>query len=191
MTIQDLADKYKLSKEPNVDFWNHKQSGQWILTHDAVEKIANIEKITIKNIEVLNSEMDLVRFLITMRNSLYDEVTSIGEADRNNCKSQYIGCMAEKRGIDRCVLKLINAYEYGISSEVEADDFKEKPDVYTITDEQKEEYQQLLNSGAYEGDKQKINKWWKGLTTFEQGNAGLKHMQKHVDAFIEKHKEKG
>ena len=35
--------------------------------------------------------------------------------------------MAEKRGIDRCVLKLINAYEYGISSEVEAEDFR-KPD---------------------------------------------------------------
>jgi len=191
MTIEDLADKYNLSKEPNVDFWNHKQSGQWILTHDAVEKIANIEKITIKKIEVLNSEMDLVRFLITMRNSLYDEVTSIGEADRNNCKSQYIGCMAEKRGIDRCVLKLINAYEYGISSEVEADDFKEKPDVYTVTDEQKEHYQELINSGAYEGQKKKVNDWWKGLTTFEQAEAGLKHMGSHVEAYIEKHNEKG
>ncbi len=57
------------------------------------------------------------------------EISSIGEADKSNCTSKYYGCMAEKRGIDRCVLKLIDAYEYGISSEVEADDFKkdEKP----------------------------------------------------------------
>ena len=38
----------------------------------------------------------------------------------------YIASMAEKRGIDRCVLKLINAYQYGIYSEVEADDFKKE-----------------------------------------------------------------
>ena len=62
---------------------------------------------------------------------------------------------------------------------------------YTVTDGQKAMYQELLNSGAYEGDKQKINKWWKGLTTEQQANAGLNSMQKHVDAYIEKHKEKG
>ena len=34
--------------------------------------------------------------------------------------------MAEKRGRDRCVLKLIKAYEWGIYSEEEADDFKKQ-----------------------------------------------------------------
>ena len=53
-------------------------------------------------------------------------VSTIGEADKSNCMSNYYGSMAEKRGIDRCVLKLINAYEWGISSEVEADDFKKQ-----------------------------------------------------------------
>ena len=32
--------------------------------------------------------------------------------------------MAEKRGVDRCILKLINAYEYGVYSDSEADNFK-------------------------------------------------------------------
>ena len=32
--------------------------------------------------------------------------------------------MGEKRGIDRCILKLINAYEYGVYSDSEADNFK-------------------------------------------------------------------
>jgi hypothetical protein len=62
---------------------------------------------------------------------------------------------------------------------------------YTITDKQKERYQELLNSGAYSNDKAKINKWWKGFTTYEQAEAGLDHMQNHVDDFIEKHKERG
>ena len=53
-----------------------------------------------------------------------------------------------------------------------------------VTDEQKERYQALLNSGAYEGEKQKINQWWKKLTTTIQAEKGLKHMQDRVDKFI-------
>ena len=56
-------------------------------------------------------------------------ITSVGEADNRNSKNNYYGSMAEKRGIDRCVLKLINAYEYGVFSEVEADDFKKENNV--------------------------------------------------------------
>ena len=126
MNIKELAKKYGLIEG---DFWNHKQSGQWILTHDAVEKIATIEGILLVNIETLNSEKDLVRFLITMAKGDVT-ITSVGEADDKNFFSGYKGCMAEKRGVDRCVLKLINAYEYGISSEVEADDFKKPQEDY-------------------------------------------------------------
>ena len=46
--------------------------------------------------------------------------------------------MAEKRGIDRAVLKLINAYEYGIYSDVEADDFKQKESTYQPSQKQKD-----------------------------------------------------
>ena len=127
MSIKELADKYGLSKD---DFWQHKQSGQWILTHNAVERIATIEGIWLMERRIDNSEPDLVRYWMTMgmRNEAGEKTVkaSIGEADRKNCMSQYLGCMAEKRGIDRCVLKLINAHEYGIVSEVEADDYKTK-----------------------------------------------------------------
>ena len=187
MKIQDIQEKYNLSKEPNVDFWHHQQSGKWILTHDACEKIANQEGIVFVNREVDNSEDDLVRYWITM--SMQDEdgetitVSSVGEADSKNCYSSYKACMAEKRGIDRCILKLIRAYQYGISSEVEADDFK-KPDSYTVTEDQKKRYQELLKSGAYEGDIQKMNKWWKGFSTKEQAETGLKTMQTHVDKVL-------
>ena len=122
MTINELTEKYNLS---NDDFWKHKQAG-WIINHDACEKIASVEGISLTEIKILNSEKDFARFLITMSMG-GKSVTSIGEADTKNSFNNYIGSMAEKRGIDRCVLKLIKAYEYGVYSDVEADDFKDKP----------------------------------------------------------------
>jgi hypothetical protein len=121
MRIKELAKKYNLGKD---DFWQQKQSRNWILTHDAIEKIATIENIELINFEILNTEVDFARFLITMKKE-DKSIISIGEASTKNCKNTYYGAMAEKRGIDRCVLKLIKAYEYGIYSEVEADDFKQ------------------------------------------------------------------
>ena len=42
MGIKDLAEKYKLGKS---DFWEMKFGGKsmWIITHDAVEKIADMD----------------------------------------------------------------------------------------------------------------------------------------------------
>ena len=54
---------------------------------------------------------------------------------------------------------------------------------YTITKGQKARYQELLNSGAYEGKKADVNKWWKGLTTKEQADAGLLHMENNVSKY--------
>ena len=128
MNIKELADKYNLDAD---GFWEFPQKkGMWILTHDAVEKIMSQESIEVTEWETLNSEHDLVRFKITMSMPLEDgdvkTVTTIGEADRKNCRTQYLGCIAEKRGIDRGVLKLISAYEYSVFSEIESDDFKNK-----------------------------------------------------------------
>jgi len=123
MRIKELAKKYNLGKD---DFWELKrgQKSMWIITHDAIEKIAIIENIELTKFEVLNSDVDFARFLITMQKG-DRTIISVGEASTKNCTSNYYGCMAEKRGIDRCVLKLINAYEYGIYSDVEADSFKQ------------------------------------------------------------------
>jgi len=129
MEIKDLALKYNLDKA--VDFWKHKQSGKWIITHDACEKIASIEGIILAKWETLNSERDFCRFLITMAMPMKDSaeklIASIGEASKENCQSRYYGSMAEKRGVDRCILKLINAYKYGIYSDSEAESFAKPP----------------------------------------------------------------
>ena len=123
MNMRDLFNKYSfLSKSEGVDFW--KCHNSYILTHDAVTKIANYEQIEMVSIESILSTDTNVRFLITMKDRKGKQVTTVGEASKMNCKNVYYGAMAEKRGIDRAVLKLINAYEYGVYSEVEADDFK-------------------------------------------------------------------
>ena len=127
MTIAELGKKYKL--DGKVDVW--KCHDNWILTHDACTKIALIENIKLSRLEPIYQSETSCRFLITMvkedkEGNVIDSVTSVGEADNRNSKNNYYGCMAEKRGIDRCVLKLINAYEYGVYSEVEADDFKKQ-----------------------------------------------------------------
>ena len=54
----------------------------------------------------------------------------------------------------------------------------------TVTEDQKARYQELLKSGAYEGDIQKMNKWWKGFSTQEQAETGLKSMKNHVDKVL-------
>ena len=179
MEIQDIARKYDLSKEANVDFWKHQQSGQWILTHNAVEKIANKEGVELIEINVLNSEMDLVRILITMKLG-EKTITSVGEADRNNFRSQYLGCMAEKRGIDRCVLKLINAYEYGISSEVEADDFA-KPTYYQKNDSHLEKFDSLLQDSYFDGKRKDVKDQWLKVKTLSQTELFLKQMQSRIE----------
>jgi hypothetical protein len=180
MNIKELAKKYELVEG---DFWNHKQSGQWILTHDAVEKIATKEGIRLVNIETLNSEPDLVRFLITM---VKDEVTitSVGEADRNNCFSQYLGCMAEKRGVDRCVLKLINAYEYGISSEVEAEDFK-RPAHYQKTEHHIEQFAANLEHPYFDGKKKETKKAWDDADSLTKAEFILTQMNQRIENYKE------
>lgn len=120
MDMKQLSKKYKLSQQ---DYWKHKQSGKWILTHDGCSKIGHMEKIQMVDMEVCNSERDFVRVIITMKKGDVI-VKTFGEADSKNSFNPYPGCMAEKRGRDRAILKLINAYEYGIYSEVEADEFK-------------------------------------------------------------------
>ena len=60
-----------------------------------------------------------------MQKEVIKIIWSTGEASPKNCKAPYPFAMAEKRLKDRLVLKLINAYEYGIYSDSEADNFQE------------------------------------------------------------------
>ncbi len=124
MTIKELAEKYKLSKD---DFWELKRGNKsiWIITHDACEKIAAKENIQFGAPTIYrDSNKDVAIVGDAKRGNKI--IWSTGEASPNNCKAPYPFAMAEKRLKDRLVLKLINAYEYGIYSNSESDNFKKQ-----------------------------------------------------------------
>ena len=149
MNIKELSKKYNLTKE---DYWQESRSKKWIISHDACEKIADMEGIIFGPPQILNSEQNFVRMVISGKKG---EVLmwSIGEADNKNCKNLYFGAMAEKRGKDRVILKLINAYEYGIYSDVEADNFQ-KPAEEFYTEQQTAQFSKLLEHEFFAGKKQ-------------------------------------
>ena len=151
MNMKELAKKYNLTES---DYWQESRSKKWIISHDACEKIADMEGIIFGLPQILNSEQNFVRMVISGKKGDV-LIWSIGEADNKNCKNLYFGAMAEKRGKDRVILKLINAYEYGIYSDVEADDFKKPAEQYR-TEEQAKEFDNLIKHKAFDGKRNKV-----------------------------------
>ena len=173
MNIKDIQVKYNLKLD---DFWEHKQSKSWILTHDACTKIGNQEGIELIDINVINSEPDLVRILVTMKKGSLS-ITTFGEADRKNCFNNFLAMMAEKRGRDRGILKLINAYEYGVYSEIEADAFDKKKNASKdMTEDQKKHIISLILHQS-EDIKEKTNAWLKEKRTQTQAKKMIKKLE--------------
>lgn len=121
-----LADKYGL--DPKVHFWKQKQSGLWIATHDAVMIIAEQEGITFSEPKVNWDTLPNICICVTAHQTATGkEVWTFGECSADNNRNSYPWAMAEKRAKDRAVLMLIDAYQYGVKSEEEAEDFKRPP----------------------------------------------------------------
>jgi len=131
MRIREMQEKYGLSKD---DFWELKRGGRsiWIVYHDAIERIGVIENIVIekpdwfaKGVHPSNTWACTVSgYKASDADNPARHVWTTGEASENNTKQAYPIAIAEKRAKDRLILKLINAYEYGIYSDAEADNFK-------------------------------------------------------------------
>lgn len=148
----DKKELYKLLHEhydliPDVDWWQHKQSKNWIITHNGVKKIASqptIQGYTIhpptgRDIIVFKdgSEGGIFGNEVVMGGdfTLRDKDNKVvrtafrtGEANSLNV-SKHVGypwAMAEKRMFDRGVLDLLSFAELNVYSEIEADDFNRK-----------------------------------------------------------------
>jgi hypothetical protein len=122
MKIKKIAEDYNLTKD---DFWQHRQSGKWILTHSACEKIAKKCKIQFGAPTIFRDDNKNIAMVGDAKRG-NTVVWSTGEACPENCRMAYPFSMAEKRLKDRLVLKLIDAHEYGISSEEEAEAFEKR-----------------------------------------------------------------
>ena len=178
MNIKELSEKYNLTKN---DYWQESRSKKWIITHDACQKIGDMEGIIFGPPQVLNSEQNFVRMVISAKKG---EVLmwSIGEADTKNCKNLYFGAMAEKRGKDRVILKLINAYEYGIYSDVEADNFQ-KPAEEFYTEEQTGEFAKLIEHECFKGKKKAVKDELRKSTSKSHYQKVLNMMKQRIEEF--------
>ena len=178
MNIKELSKKYNLTKD---DYWQESRSKKWIISHDACEKIADMEGIIFGPPQVLNSEQSFVRMVISGKKG---EVLmwSVGEADNKNCKNLYFGAMAEKRGKDRVILKLINAYEYGIYSDVEADNFQ-KPAEEFYTEEQTAEFSKLIEHECFKGKKKAVKDELRKSTSKPHYQKVLNMMKQRIEEF--------
>ena len=111
-----FAEKYSLKKpidktDKTADFYWHKQSEQWLIKHDACERIHAIEKMSNPEINVITDDNESGTFMLIKVKHKDREWQDVGEATPQNCVSKFYRSMAFKRGLDRCVLKLLKAYE--------------------------------------------------------------------------------
>jgi hypothetical protein len=133
-----FAEKYNLKKpvdknDRSADFYWHKQSEQWLIKHDACERIHAIEKMSNPEVNVITDDNETGTFMLIKIKHKDIEWQDVGEATPQNCVSKFYRSMAFKRGIDRCVLKLLKAYELFYSdSEIE-------PRVKTVAKKDKSE----------------------------------------------------
>ena len=172
--IKKIAEKYRLSlpKDQNdktKDIWCVGMN--FILKHDAVSRIANHEGVEFfePRVEILYNNTDFYGVAIMGKGRLVriadggedytKEVWTTSDATRDNVKGKggYFFNMAEKRWKDRLTLKLLDLYEYGLYSDVEAEDFKKETPTknYNMaSDYMKNNMRQIFSAkGVYNKDK--------------------------------------
>jgi len=194
MNIKEIAEKYNLkTNQPKMDdndFWMHKQSGKWIIKHSACEKIANIEGIIIGPPQILNSEQSFVRMVVSGK--MGDKMEwSIGEADTKNSVGFYQGMIAEKRGKDRVILKLISAIGIYSSEETFVDEpLDEQNQKYFPSSELIKQFSDLKDSEYFSGDKDMLNNMWRETKNDQACETILAMMKKRIDTNKKKKKTK-
>lgn len=119
--IAEFMARYAVSFD---EVWKIPQGTAYAVKHRALERVAADQKINFDPPQVIEarSSEKIAVLCVTGRMGERSE-WSIGEASPANNKNAYAFAMAEKRGKDRVILKLLNAHG-ALYSEDEADDFK-------------------------------------------------------------------
>ena len=155
--IKSVADKYNLTlpkskQDMSADFWAI--GTNWIIRHDALTKIGKQEGVIFHTpkVEVLGGDNFYGVGIYGEAELEGYKIWTTADATRDNVKGKggYFFNMAEKRWKDRCTLKLLDLYEYGLYSDIEADAFKKQE---LATDPQKNKIRTLLQEkGMYRKD---------------------------------------
>tara|TARA_Y100000593_G_scaffold394_1_gene844 strand:+ start:99 stop:755 length:657 start_codon:yes stop_codon:yes gene_type:complete len=128
--IIKVAEKYNLKlpqnkKDMSGDFWCI--GNNFIIFHDALTKIAKQEGIVFHKpeVEILYNDNSFYGVAMMGEAELDGyKIWTTADSTKDNTMAKYYFNMAEKRLRDRQVLKLLDLYEYGLYSDIEADDFK-------------------------------------------------------------------
>lgn len=118
--IGDILKKY--GADPMTACWDC--HGVWVVYHKALEEVAAKAGITFDAPQIIEASADNKTVSICVTGKMGDRTEwSFGEAAPGNNKNAYPYAMAEKRGKDRVILKLVGLSGLTYSEE-EADDFK-------------------------------------------------------------------
>lgn len=121
--LKEFKERYGLDSD---HFWQHKQSGQWIVTHQGVTLAAHKENITwtVENWTPPVSDPARVMVKIVATKEGLPPVQMIGECEvqQKGITRQYPFSMALKRGVDRAVLAIL-APGGGLYSQVETEEW--------------------------------------------------------------------
>lgn len=151
--VMEFMEKHSIDSD---EIWEV-HGNSWCIKHKALERagaVAGISWLPPIMIES-NSEKGIVSICVT--GTLKDKSEwSIGEASPKNNKNAYCYAMAEKRGKDRVILKLLNTHGYLYSeAEFEAD---EKPATLSKKDA-KEVYTKLQAEMRQEQTREGLKAW--------------------------------
>lgn len=120
--IMAFMDKHSIDSD---EIWQVHGSS-WVIKHKALERVAVTAGIKWDRPAIIEHDAANKIAVICVFGSLGEhQEWSIGEAAPTNNKNAYPYAMAEKRGKDRVILKLLNAHGT-LYSEAEADEFSEQ-----------------------------------------------------------------
>lgn len=121
------------------DFWElPKKKGTWLVKHSALEVVAAKSGIMFDNPIIIEANGAEGVAALSVRGEMPDgrAVWSIGEANPKNCRNAYPWAMAEKRAVDRVILKLVGIHGLVYSEDEMADDARPAPQVASGEPEQ-------------------------------------------------------
>lgn len=113
--IAEFMQKHKVGSD---EVWPVPGGKAYAVKHAALERLAFQYNITFDLPEIVeaNSENGIATMIVKGRMGEFEQ-WSVGEASPKNCKNSYTWSMAEKRGKDRVILKLLNIHGILYSSE--------------------------------------------------------------------------
>ncbi len=161
--ISAFMEKYSVDAD---EIWKVRE-GAFAVKHRALERIAAEQQVLQEGLPILencNQESKTAVVLITMRKN-GRMVSSFGEAAPYNNKNGYPVAMAEKRAIDRCILKLLQIHG-AVYSESEADEFQDPGDgqkgrLMRSTQMARDVMKQLQDGLRNAADQEHLDEWRK------------------------------